>query len=83
MLDMLPLKKNPLPKIRISQLLYELQSHEKCDWSQKILNAACFSCILIHNIVASKAVCRCCFCKKVFCKYAANLQENTHAEVSF
>ena len=31
MLDMLPLKKNRLAKIRISQLLYELQSDEKCE----------------------------------------------------
>ena len=31
MLDMLPLKKNRLAKIRIGQLLYELQSDEKCE----------------------------------------------------
>ena len=31
MLEMLPLKKKRLAKIRISQLLYELQFDEKCD----------------------------------------------------
>ena len=31
MLEMLPLKKKRLSKIRISQLLYELQFDEKCD----------------------------------------------------
>ena len=31
MLKMLPLKKKRLAKIRISQLLYELQFDEKCD----------------------------------------------------
>ena len=31
MLEMLPLKKKRLAKIRISQLLHELQFHEKCD----------------------------------------------------
>ena len=31
MLEMFPLKKKRLAKIRISQLLYELQFDEKCD----------------------------------------------------
>ena len=38
---------------------------------------------LASVFVASKTVDRRCFCKKVFCKYAANLLENTHAEVPF
>ena len=38
---------------------------------------------LASVFVASKTVHHRCFCKKVFCKYAGNLQENTHAEVSF
>ena len=34
------------------------------------------------EVVTEAAVLRC-YYKKVFCKYAANLQESTHAEVAF
>ena len=37
----------------------------------------------ISNIVRSEAAIQRCSLEKVFWKYSANLQENTHAEVRF
>ena len=47
MLEMLPLKKKRLAKIRISQLLYELQFDEKSDLSQKNIKCWLFFLHLI------------------------------------
>ena len=38
--------------------------------------------IILENLTAEAAIQRCSY-KKVFWKYAANLQENTHAKVWF
>ena len=44
---MLPLKKKRLAKIRISQLLYELQFDEKSDLSQKNIKCWLFFLYLV------------------------------------
>ena len=78
---MLPLKKKRLAKIRISQLLYELQFDEKSDLSQK--NIKCWLFFLYLILQLQKQSTAAVLVRKFFCKYAANLQENTDAAVSF
>ena len=72
-------KRNDFLKLELVNFYMNYNLTKNVTKIKKILNDFFFASVF----VASKTVHHRCFCKKVFCKYAANLQENTHAEVPY